>query len=121
MPGGAASHASRAVVPRGISGLLGFRVKWNKELLLLREDACGCTDLALRAEGNSKMCLTRGGRGEDRGGWAAMVLLSSQREQRYLVNQLGKKSVVPEECCWFLSNYQLHILTLWSALCSQHG
>lgn len=39
MPSGAASHASDAVVPRGISGLLGFRVKRNKELLLLRE---GC-------------------------------------------------------------------------------
>lgn len=50
------------------------------------------------------------------------AVVISQREQRYLVNQLGKKSVVPEECCWFLlSNYQLHILTLWSAPCSQHG
>lgn len=43
------------------------------------------------------------------------------REQRCLVNQLGKKSVVPEEWCWFLlSNYQLHILTLWNAPHSQH-
>lgn len=45
----------------------------------------------------------------------------SWREQRCLVNQLGKKSVAPEEWCWFLlSNYQLHILTLWNAPHSQH-
>lgn len=88
MASGAASHRFTRSGAEGISGLLGFRVKWNEELLLLRRDACGCTDLALRAEGNSKMCLTRG-KGEDR-----------EDGQRWCCCHKPKGAKVPSKPAW---------------------
>lgn len=110
------SGAKRPSMSSWASGLGGIRnySYWGR-------DACGCVDLALRAEVKSRMCLTRR-KGEATENGQRWCCCHKPKGAKCLVNQLGKKLVVPEECCWFLlSNYQLHILTLWNAPCSQRG
>ena len=58
-------------------------------------------------------CVWQGRKGEATEDGQRWCCCHKLKGAKCLVNQLGKKPVVPEECCWFLlSNYQLHILTL---------